>query len=212
MLLEKIFQQLPSATRDTMEPETMVGILANGTRMGMTSTVQAGVRFKHLIMEERFLIGPLEQGRIIGMPFLRRYDCSIVCNPPTLRIQGHTLRCTNREGRTLVEELSTGVWGIADTQKQKEQRSKSHADSGLGGRARDWPLALTKGQESKSHADSGPGGCVTDWPLALTGRQESRSDANSGQKERATDWPLPINKKKSKQLPSPFVRVGDSQA
>ena len=77
------------------------GTLADGTPMTFRGKVQTEFRLRTHPFEESFLVGEIREEVILGMPFLRRYGCSLDFSEPSLRFGDQKLVCTDRHGKAL---------------------------------------------------------------------------------------------------------------
>ena len=128
ILSSRTVRKLPVEVRETVEADKAAGSLADGTPIDLAGSLRLDMQVEHLIMEETFMIGGVDEEGILGMPFLNRYGCAVVCDPPTLEIRGHRVRCTDREGRTLVGETAPDQWTLVDTSPSRDVRSMRDAD------------------------------------------------------------------------------------
>ena len=88
-----------------MEVKNTHGTMADGTQLPFYGAVQLEVRIKGLCLEEVFVVGRVSEDIILGMPFLSEHQCTMTFGVPIISIAGKQIRCTDRHGRQLSNDI-----------------------------------------------------------------------------------------------------------
>ena len=104
-----VFDELPQHYQDLLEPRVTRGTMADGTQLTFLGLIALELRLKGVPLKEIFVVGPVQEDIISGMPFLsmhlkylsmvREYAVlrgTDISNPATDRGPNSTLR----EGRS----------------------------------------------------------------------------------------------------------------
>ena len=69
--------------------------------------------------EEVFIISQINEDVILGMPFLVDRHCSMDFRKPIIKLDGHELKCTDRQGRLLSNHIQTGKGEILPPESEQ---------------------------------------------------------------------------------------------
>ena len=101
LLTKRVFDRLPTALKQQLEPSNSHGVMADGTKMPFHGLIRLVLKIRHYSTEETFVVGQIDEDVILGMPFLARHECSIDFHKQVLQLGGKELQCTDRLGRPL---------------------------------------------------------------------------------------------------------------
>ena len=88
-----------------MEVKHTHGAMADGTQLPFYGAIRLDLRIKGLRLEEVFVVGRVSEDVILGMPFLSEHQCGMTFGIPIITIAGKQIRCTDRHGRQLSNEV-----------------------------------------------------------------------------------------------------------
>ena len=101
LLSKHLFDTLPRTTRDQLSDYESHWILADGSQLPFYGTIRLTLRLRELRIQETFIVSKISEDAILGMPFLTQHKCAMEFGRSTLVIDGHTMPCVDRHGRTL---------------------------------------------------------------------------------------------------------------
>ena len=81
------------------------GLLADGTQLSFYGIIRLNMRLRQVKTEEVFIISQISEDAILGMPFLVERRCAMDFQRPVLQIDGHEIKCTDRQGRLLANSI-----------------------------------------------------------------------------------------------------------
>ena len=108
LLGKKIFDRLPLRCTRGLVPFTCSdGTLANGSKLPFHGQIILTGRVRSQPIELTFVVANIDADVILGMPFLKEYNCSLHCADSVLMMNSKELRCTNQCGVDLVSNVQT---------------------------------------------------------------------------------------------------------
>jgi len=100
LLSRRVLNTLPLKERKKLAPYTgEPGTLADGSSMPFDGVIELTGRIREQAIQEVFVISPLEEDAILGMPFLKRHGCRIDFSKPAVLMAGKELTCGDKPGR-----------------------------------------------------------------------------------------------------------------
>ena len=105
LLAKHVFDRLPEKIRSQKREYAKYGLLADGTRLPFYGILQLDVRLRQVKTTEVFIISQLNEDAILGMPFLVERQCRMDFKRPVLLLDGQELKCTDRQGRLLSNQI-----------------------------------------------------------------------------------------------------------
>ena len=101
LLSKPLFDRLPENVRSQKEEYARYGLLADGTRLPFYGIVKLSIRLRQVKTDEVFIVSQINEDAILGMPFLVDRQCSMDFKKPVIQLNGHEIKCTDRQGRLL---------------------------------------------------------------------------------------------------------------
>jgi len=102
LLSKRVFNTLPLKERKELAPYTREpGTLADGSSIPFDGIIELTGRVRDQAIQEIFVISPLEEDAILGMPFLKRHRCRIDFSKSAVLMAGKELTCVDKSGRLL---------------------------------------------------------------------------------------------------------------
>ena len=107
LLARHVYRELPASVRSNAQPlpEGHQGTLADGSKIEFDCCLRVSCRIRNLRITETFMVCPIKEDGILGMPFLTDHNCTIQFNRACLSIDGKDIMCTDQYGRSLSEKL-----------------------------------------------------------------------------------------------------------
>ena len=105
LLGKHVFDRLPERVRTQREEYAKHGLLADGTRLPFYGIIKLDIRLRQVKTQETFIISQINEDAILGMPFLVERKCAMDFQRPVLKLDGQEVRCTDRQGRLLVNRI-----------------------------------------------------------------------------------------------------------
>jgi len=97
LLSRRVFNTLPLKERRELAPYTgEPGTLADGSSIPFDGVIELTGRVRDQTVQEIFVISPLEEDAILGMPFLKRHGCRIDFSRSALLMAGRELTCVDK--------------------------------------------------------------------------------------------------------------------
>jgi len=102
LLSRRVFSTLPPKERRGLTPYTgEPGTLADGSSLPFDGVLELTRRVRDQTVSEIFVISPVEEDGILGMPFLKRHGCRIDFSRSALLMAGRELTGVDKSGRPL---------------------------------------------------------------------------------------------------------------
>jgi len=102
LLSRRVFNTLPLKERKELAPYTgEPGTLADESSIPFDGVIELTGRVRDQAIKEIFVISPLEEDAILGMPFLKRHGCRIDFSKSAVLMAGKELTCVDKSGRPL---------------------------------------------------------------------------------------------------------------
>jgi len=102
LLSRRVFNTLPPKERGELAPYTgEPGTLADGSSIPFNGVIELTGRVHDQTAQEIFVINPVEEDAILGMPFLKWHGCRIDFSGSALLMAGRELTCVDKSGRPL---------------------------------------------------------------------------------------------------------------
>jgi len=102
LLSRRVFNTLPLKERRGLAPYTgKPGTLADGSSIPFDGVLKLTGRVRDQAIQEIFVISPLEEDAILGMPFLKRHGCRIDFSKSAVLMAERELTCIDKSGRPL---------------------------------------------------------------------------------------------------------------
>ena len=105
LLGKHVFDRLPDKIKAQKEEYSRHGLLADGTRLPFYGILKLNVRLRQVKTEVIFIVSQINEDAILGMPFLVERRCAMDFHRPILRLDGHEVKCTDRQGRLLANNI-----------------------------------------------------------------------------------------------------------
>ena len=105
LLAKHVFDKLSPRVKIGLEECHSNGAMADGTQLPFYGVLKLPTRLRGLQTEETFVISRISEDAILGMPFLTTHNCTMEFENATLSISGKELRCTDRYGRLLTNNV-----------------------------------------------------------------------------------------------------------
>ena len=105
LLGKHVFDRLPERIKKERNEYAKHGLLADGTRLPFYGIIRLNMRLRQVKTEEVFIISQISEDAILGMPFLVERRCAMDFQRPVLQIDGHEIKCTDRQGRLLANSI-----------------------------------------------------------------------------------------------------------
>ena len=119
LLAKHVFDRLPESIRSQTQECARYGLLADGTRLPFYGIVKLNIRLRQVKTEEVFIISQINEDAILGMPFLVDRHCSMDFRKPIIQLDGHELKCTDRQGRLLSNHIQTVKGGTLPPESER---------------------------------------------------------------------------------------------
>jgi len=102
LLSQRVFNTLPLKERKGLAPYTREpGTLADGWSIPFDGVIELTGCVRDQAIQEIFVISPLEEDAILGMPFLKRHGCRTDFSKSAVLMAGRELTCVDKSGRPL---------------------------------------------------------------------------------------------------------------
>ena len=105
LISKHVFDRLTNKIKQTLEPCSSHGVMADGTRLPFYGIIQLTGRLREIKFQETFVVSQINEDAILGMPFLTKHGCTMEFNRPTVTVDGKELLCTDRYGRLLISSV-----------------------------------------------------------------------------------------------------------
>ena len=105
LLGKHVYDRLPEKIRSQRKEYATHGLLADGTRLPFYGILQLNIRLRQVKTQEVFIISQINEDAILGMPFLVDRQCKMDFRRPVLLLDGHEVKCTDRQGRMLANQI-----------------------------------------------------------------------------------------------------------
>jgi len=106
LLSRRVFNTLPLKERKELAPYTgEPGTFADGSCISFDGVIKLTGRVRDQAIQETFVISPLEEDAILGMPFLKRHGCRIDFSKSAVLMAGKELTCVDKSGRPLAASV-----------------------------------------------------------------------------------------------------------
>jgi len=103
LLSRRVFDTLPPKEQRELAPYTgEPGTLADRSHLPFDGIVELTGRVRDQAIQETFVISPLEEDAILGMPFLKRHRCHIDFHKSAVLMNGKELTCVDKSSHPLV--------------------------------------------------------------------------------------------------------------
>jgi len=100
LLSRRVFKTLPLKERRELALYTgEPGTLADGSIIPFNGVIELTGRVRDQTIREIFVISPVEEDAILGMPFLKRHGCRIDFSRSALLMTGRERTCVDKSGR-----------------------------------------------------------------------------------------------------------------
>jgi len=100
LLSRRVFNTLSLKERKELAPYTgEPGTLADGSSIPFDGVIELTGRVCDQAIQEIFVISPLEEDTILGMPFLKRHGCRIDFSRSAVLMAGRELTCVDKSSR-----------------------------------------------------------------------------------------------------------------
>ena len=84
LLSKHLFDKLPDKIKNTLEPCSSHGEMADGSELPFYGMIKIRGRLRKQRFEEVFVVSQISEDGILGMPFLTAKDCTLLFNRPSL--------------------------------------------------------------------------------------------------------------------------------
>ena len=103
-----VFDSLPSAVRAELRTQNQSGStvrLADGSTVPIYGMLQVLCKLRDVSFEHEFSVSRLRDDAILGLTFLKRFNCCLQSERPVLRMGDRELQCTNEWGDLLASNV-----------------------------------------------------------------------------------------------------------
>lgn len=105
IISQHVFERISKGVRDQLMPYESQGRLADGSQMEISGTIELSGRLRDVAFVSAFLVCPITEDAILGMPFLENNACVMDFRLQSLLMKGRELKCTNRFGDRLQSKV-----------------------------------------------------------------------------------------------------------
>ena len=105
ILAVHVFERLSNQFRDRLGPYDSQGVLADGSPMEILGMLEASGKLGDIAFTTKFLICPIREDAILGMPFLEQNGCMLDFAKQCLMLKDEDLKCVDRHGNRLQSKI-----------------------------------------------------------------------------------------------------------
>ncbi|XP_067951907.1 uncharacterized protein [Watersipora subatra] len=98
-------KQISKGVRDQLMPNKSQGRLTYGSQMEISETIELAGRLRDIAFVSEFLVCPVTEDAILGMPLLENNACVMDFRLHSLKMKGRELKCANRFGDRLESKV-----------------------------------------------------------------------------------------------------------